>query len=309
MKNNGDNKNTILLGNGFSQSLFMDVPQWDELFSNNHQKIKLDNNTLKYEAYLLRDQENDEKYKKIIVAGLVKPEMGYKKKSGVKKVNDFSRLLLEHHVKNILTTNYDTRLESIMSDDNGFIERRQSNEEKNQTETIYSIRRKKVFENEEGKAINIWKIHGDVDSIKSVMLGYDQYCGAVAKMNEYIKGQYRSSSGINCLVHMKDKITNSSYSDISWLDLFFGTNVYIAGLGMDFAEIDLWWLLNKRARFMKDKTISVTNNIFYLYSKYDETSNFEKKKSLLEIFGVKLIKMEPDEMFIPSLFDIIKSTS
>ena len=33
-----------------------------------------------------------------------------------------------------------------------------------------------------------------------------------------------------------------------WLDSFVLGNVNILGLGMDFSELDLWWLLNRKKR-------------------------------------------------------------
>ena len=32
--------------------------------------------------------------------------------------------------------------------------------------------------------------------------------------------------------------------------LFFNSDIHIVGFGFDYSEIDLWWILNKRARMM-----------------------------------------------------------
>lgn len=34
----------------------------------------------------------------------------------------------------------------------------------------------------------------------------------------------------------------------SWLDYFIVADIYILGFGMDFSEIDIWWLLCRRLR-------------------------------------------------------------
>ena len=54
----------------------------------------------------------------------------------------------------------------------------------------------------------------------------------------------------------------------SWLDYFLMSNLYIVGLGMDFSEFDLWWILNRRMRENQKsgkityfKTIYDDNNI------------------------------------------------
>ena len=33
----------------------------------------------------------------------------------------------------------------------------------------------------------VWYAHGEVSNTKSIMLGYDHYCGSLAKINDYIK--------------------------------------------------------------------------------------------------------------------------
>ena len=56
-------------------------------------------------------------------------------------------------------------------------------------------------------------------------------------------------------MEIKDK------SIISWIDLMFTTDVYIVGFGMDFSEQDIWWILNKRQRFIKEGKINSENKI------------------------------------------------
>ena len=64
---------------------------------------------------------------------------------------------------------------------------------------------------------------------------------------------------------MEEKCKSNSFDGVSWAELFFNSDVYIAGFGMDFSEIDVWWLLTKRARIYKISEF-LNNNIHYLYS-------------------------------------------
>lgn len=66
----------------------------------------------------------------------------------------------------------------------------------------------------------------------------------------------------------------------SWIDLFFTKGVYIFGLGLDFVESDLWWLLTYRARskYYKNK-FHVKNKISYFIPEEYEA----RSKSKLEV--------------------------
>jgi len=60
----------------------------------------------------------------------------------------------------------------------------------------------------------------------------------------------------------------------SWIDLFFTHDIYFIGLGLDFVEQDIWWLLNYRANVKKRflaKGIEINNNLTYLYADIEKT--------------------------------------
>jgi hypothetical protein len=56
-------------------------------------------------------------------------------------------------------------------------------------------------------------------------------------------------------------------------------DIYIVGLGFDFSEFDLWWLLNRRLR----ENASIGN--VYFYELISEQSN--AKISVLKSLGIK----------------------
>lgn len=188
-----------------------------------------------------------------------------------------SRLNIEHYI----TTNYDHTLYNQLCKD-AF-----KKGDSNNTESLYSIRRKFGLRSKEGKHKFIWPIHGTIQHPKSIMLGLDHYCGSVGKINDFIKGKYEYSEDGE-LRHYKDLIARlkslECVNPLSWIDLFFTHDIHIIGLGLQFEEIDLWWILNKRQRYVKkyERENLITNKIYF----YGNVGT--KKKALLEQLGVKV---------------------
>ena len=91
----------------------------------------------------------------------------------------------------------------------------------------------------------------------------------------------------------KNKIETFQFQ--TWVDLFFVATVYFIGFGLDFSETDIWWLLNKRARF-KEK-LEISNEIFFYAPQQQKTeteaeiakakAEAEAKEKVLESFGVQ----------------------
>ncbi len=309
-----------MLGNGFNLSIFSNAPDWKSLYyDKNVGLIDNHNYTLLYEMNLVQKQNSDNQYKRIMVDKL----RSYTGLDNIRKkalnIDSFGKLLQKHGIQNIITTNYDKGIENILCGRNGYKEAWPPNIEKSYGEKIYSIRRNIMLKRGNSE-IRIWKIHGDIDNIASVSLGFDQYCGALAKIDSYLKGKYNSSTyATESVKPMRDKCEADDYSDMSWIDLFFNSNVYIACFGMDFSETDIWWLINKRIRFIK-QGIPIKNKIVYLYNEYDTGEScmkkcikankekkkaFEEKMNTLKAFGVECKRMESGERCIPSLFEHI----
>ena len=88
---------------------------------------------------------------------------------------------------------------------------------------------------------------------------------------------------------------------------------------MAFSELDLWWLINKRARFIKDGA-PIKNSICYLKNiKYDteeintnDSPELKKQKqerhdifSALEIMGVDFCNITSDSNYMRNVFECI----
>lgn len=256
-----------------------------------------------YETYLVQNGLEEENVKKGIVDGF-RELFG---KENIKKdlycVERFGEYLKDNRIHNIITTNYDEGLEVILEDICCY---EKVNVNDLIPEKIYSIRTYKKFVNHEtGHEVKLWKIHGDMERTKSIILGFDQYCGSLSKLSDYIKGNYTSKKGPQCNITMIEKCQTKQFDNLSWAELFFNTNVYIVGLGLDFCEIDIWWLLNKHMR-IKKVVPQITNDIYYLYNeKYD---NQDKKADIFEAlraFEVNCVAITSDNHYLQNIFEII----
>ena len=260
-------------------SVAQKIPAWKSLLKAETSKIK--NYPILYEQNFIQNADKtEESIKKELTISI---EQNIKNAISQKEsiASWFRDFLIKNKIDNIITTNYDHGIEYILKKC-GY-----KNDKNNSSEKIYSIRRYKKFIDSKKKEIILWKIHGDIDVIKSITLGFDQYCGSLSKLNTYIKGEYKSSQ--NSYIGQKsiqEKCKDKKLRDYgSWAELFFFSNIYILGFGMDFAEIDIWWLLNKRARIKLESPKLIKNKIIY-YSNPNFDENKEDIFEALNVFGV-----------------------
>ena len=61
---------------------------------------------------------------------------------------------------------------------------------------------------------------------------------------------------------MEERLNSKNFAVKSWIDHFFFSNVHILGLGLDFSEIDLWWILDRRKRLIMEGC-PIKNHIFF----------------------------------------------
>lgn len=208
------------------------------------------------------------------------------------KWNEAYERMLKTGVRTFLTTNYDMVLNRMLVTDRY----KYVGENRAERENIYSIRRvdKYVLDKKE---YSIWPIHGSVAEPKSIVMGFDQYCGTVAKVDCLLKGKYTYKVG-NQVYDVDDiwKRLREKQDNLGkfWPDFFFTHNVHIVGLTLGEEEIDIWHVLDKRARQMRlDKGLSVpliTNKIYY----YGAPS--EDVRKLLERMGIEVVYVDNDSI-------------
>lgn len=280
-------KNSLLFGNGINR-LTQDSVSWDILLEQLKGNKKFKNGelpyTMIYERVLL-ERDKNKSFNINEVEYEIKREIS--KQLFEQKTNKFYSKLIDLNFDNYLTTNYENTFENTINNNYFFQNKNGAGFiEYNRTEKIYSIRRYSKFIWKERKT-KLWKIHGEIANPKSIMIGLDHYGGYVSKINDYVKGNYRITKGKKNkrLKSIKEKIKSGKFDGISWVELFFNSNLHILGFGMDYSEIDLWWILNKRARLMSE--IKINNTITF----YSDKMNSEKK-GLLKSLNVEVIEIE-----------------
>jgi len=171
--------------------------------------------------------------------------------------NKIHNQLLSLELNEVLTTNYEFTLEAA------FLKSRV--EFKNEgiaAETRHSIFRHCHIGNK-----RFWHIHGDAHTPNSIALGYEHYSGYLQGMRNYVvSGTGDSYKNFRLEPLVKRLQVGPIICVESWLDVFFTHDVHIVGLGLDFVEIHLWWLLTFRARAASNRSKLLNlNKIYYYY--------------------------------------------
>lgn len=272
---------TLFLGNGINR-ISKNPLDWRNLLlwlaKNEHVSLRLEKKpyTMIYEELVLHSTSKNE-YS-------IKEQIQQQLKEVA--ISPIYEELYNFDVKNYITTNYDFSLEKVF-EENGY------KKEFKKQETLYSIRTHVTMSTID-RSVNIWHIHGDIDRIASIALGLDQYCGSIGKIDAYLKGNYsyKERGEEKRLQAISTKLKGSaSFDSVSWIELFYNTNIHILGFGLDFSEIDIWWILNKRQRDLEIKKLPIKNKIYYYDVSYKQEEQ-QAKYDLLKGFGVEVIAVD-----------------
>lgn len=246
----GKDSPILLVGNGPSRlERRVGSPSWDKLMhdlasSTGHKAFNPGRKPLPlaFEEVLARAaqrsgvQEGDLKRRVAEVAREVQPNWLHK---------DLQAL----PVSDILTTNYDYALTLSYSTGHSITP--------GSTETKYSLFRTQQHHNK-----RVWHMHGEAAAPDTLLLGHDHYVRYSGRIQEYLRPTTRGiaepekwtvSSAVSPLAAGVDDYqqlepSSQGYPRYSWVDLFLTRELHILGLGMDFSEVIIWWLLAVRAR-------------------------------------------------------------
>ena len=263
-------KTSVLVGNGINQAIKGNGVSWGQLLQNlqnllNASHIDLNNKfkpfPLSFEELLFAAHGSfDENIRTI--------------KNNIAQVfflampNRFhSRLMLNSKVNDIITTNYDYAFEKAFKPD---FENAGQRLPLATTETKHSIKRRCYVSNSDINK-SVWHIHGEINhnqkfkkneyAAESIQIGYDHYVEYLSEIQNYLKGtKYKDQPPIS-----KKLLINNE--GVSWIDKFFTDRIVIVGLGLDFSEIDLWWLFNYRSKVFKRFDNLSNNEIIYYQPK------------------------------------------
>lgn len=186
------------------------------------------------------------------------------------------RTLISMQFDDIITTNYSYEIESavlgVKTVSETYLSKTCKNQEEGKkVEPKYLIQSCQVIPYGEHNN-RIWHIHGEARKPNSMILGHYYYANLLHRIMDYIDRNsryysYRQQNGKNQSIR-------------SWLDSFILGDVYILGFGMDFSELDIWWLLNRKKR-----ENAIHGQVFYYEPCGDD---FSEKAELLKLLGVKV---------------------
>ena len=182
-----ENRKAIFFGNGLNR--INGGVDWEELLNSlakDGSTFKINSNTLRYEAMCLSGSITPIRKRTLpqkTTEYEIKENIAEKLKEEQQGVNGIYKRLANLPISEYITTNYDHSFETALQQE-GYKETKID-----KSETIYSIHRYREYcKGNEVK--RIWHIHGDLDNPKSIMLGYDHYCGSLAKINGYTSSIY-----------------------------------------------------------------------------------------------------------------------
>lgn len=281
----------LLLGNGINRAFNED--SWSELL----EKIKLDkyiDEPSKYEmpmplkATLLTDNNANKS-----IENILNPKKVYGPYN--QDLVNFLRRYTKLEFTDILTTNYGYEIESSLLDDGQI--------NNNRLKKIQGCKKIKGKERNvrsfyKFDTTNVWHIHGEYSKAQSLVLDHKSYCDIISQCKNRV-ASFRK--------RLNKKLTQNSnwWLEItSWVDVFLLGDVYIVGLGMDFSEIDLWWLIGEKYSYRKNfdeknRDILGKTTYFNLQSDNDEniraTKDFNCKLELMRVYGVEVKNISSKE--------------
>ncbi len=262
----------LLVGNGLSQSFSSNSINWTELLIEitDNQNIKKEKTNMPFglEA-VLRTYDNVQSKMPIIQEKLYHD---IHDENYICVINE----ILSMGFDEIITTNYDLDIESCVASK----EKISFNKHRDITHNIipnrvsegkYFIHTAQHLEElNDVYTSRLWHIHGHIRNMNSIVLGHSYYGRLLTKYVTHIaqlKNDYEK---------MVTGIKPLRYN--SWLDAFILGDVYILGFGFNFSEIDMWWLLDRKAHEkdgVRGKTI--------FYEPVLDTDN-DNKKELLSVY-------------------------
>lgn len=189
----------------------------------------------------------------------------------------------------VLTTNYTYEIENSLmygySDLSDVKKRKYAYCTDREKETRQMLRTFNRFDTN-GVSQDVWHIHGEARRKSSVVLTHDEYARLINHILAYNKSRGDAYRKYADTVEFR-----------SWVDYFVLGELHIVGLGFDFAEFDLWWLLNRRRR-EKGQIGNV-----YFYEMAEPDGSYSLKQSALRQIGVKVEHCDTVRSDINDCFD------
>lgn len=273
IEKDGSNRFVVILGSGihkeaFGNSVENSLTSWRKLLQLVEPNIKISssNYILEFEKIVTTRAWNCGKKHAIVQAHEIEDSI---KKEIASKLSEYQRIALNSekqnyplgifnskYVSDVIILNFDLVIESLLLDlenSSGNIHR-----VKNPTKEKYLSARYRTI-----NGINFWHPHGDVHSIKSIILGIRKYgmlIGEVEKLRQRFKAN-------------EFKIKKNYHK--TWIDLFMTQPIIIAGASFSESEWDLWFaLVNRMRNFSKNSNKKFQKPIFKMHHNFSKGNDF-----------------------------------
>lgn len=192
--------------------------------------------------------------------------------------------------KNILTTNYNDPLVSL----HAFNFPVSAKYHMEIDEKYHSLFRAQT----DGKK-TLWKIHGDTVRPNSILLGYTQYAKYMGQIKDYLyKGIKYKNIDQPLQSPLMGKKPNFNFDKpdnlYSWVDLFLRDQIHIVGLGLDFCEIILWWLISEKMSLQARFPSKIGGINYYSINIPNKIKPVPQQcvRSMLEDLGARVIEVD-----------------
>ena len=267
----------LLVGNGISQAY--GACSWSDVLKSlsTNKDVKINSDEIKnipnpLKAVILSDDHLDKKMKDLSVS--------FSNYSPSQEEQEQWKMIATLPVLGILTTNYYYEIEKSLNKDFVVSVGRRSSFRKHTTfeGEVKGKRLLATYMQPLSNSLPVWYIHGEAGISDSMTIGHYYYGNLIAKAQRRISQILRKYH--DC------KKTGKLFEVETWVDLFMLCNVNIVGLGLDFSEFDLWWLLNcKKRHFPETKVDWYDVNIDISKKKLAETYciNFHNTEVLFPI--------------------------
>lgn len=221
---------TLFLGNGLNRTLSSGL-SWAELMKrlgstctkNEYVPFPIEFEEIAANRGCKIGKRSSDPYKEL--RSQISEEIGYIDASGC----DCHSAFCDLGMRNVITTNYDEIIESLFS-------------------TVRVVKNPGSSRNILGpisaaKTIDFYHAHGVASWKNTLCLGHEHYASLIGK----IRNEFYSDVDDGAVENLSALVSGERAANRIWPELLFTSDVAIVGLGLDYCEIDLWWLLSLRA--------------------------------------------------------------
>jgi hypothetical protein len=285
-------KNTVLLGNGITRAYGSNFGlSWEDILEKLSEQFSVPINDMnkkplplvfeKIRLQLIRDGANPNTLLKDVSKLLDKSSLG-------SQLTDIYSGL----ARNILTTNYNRSVDGGVGYNYPFKQKFEKVDEK-----YHSLFRVVT----DGRK-NFWKIHGDTAKPNSILLGYNQYAKYMGQVKDYlykgikfarVKDPVRSP-----LMGNKPNFNFEKNTELySWVDVFLKDQINIVGLGLDFSEIILWWLISEKSSLQAKYPSNIGDIVYYSIELPNKIKSVSEQcvLTMLSDMGARIVKVKAED--------------